>query len=126
MGGREGGGWGGRAHQDHHQGSSHPDQTHPLCPIIRRDAERALAEAAERKAQVTVLMETVETLHAGNASERDQRLVVLTAQLAASRTAEAVLEVRAAELLGEAESRQVGGERRRESEEGGGRGLAGG
>ena len=72
-----------------------------------RDAGRAIAEATERKAQVTVLMDTVETLHAGGDSERDQRIVSLTAQLAASRTGEAVLEARAGELLAEAEARQV-------------------
>ncbi len=66
-----------------------------------------MAEAAERKAQVTVLMETVETLQVGGDGEREQRLVALTAQLAAARTGEAVLEVRASELLAEAEARQV-------------------
>ena len=46
-----------------------------------READRAAAEAAERKAQVSVLMDTVETLHVGSDSERDQRVVSLTAQV---------------------------------------------
>jgi hypothetical protein len=46
-----------------------------------RDIDRATAEAAERKAQVSVLMDTVETLHVGSESERDQRVVSLTAQV---------------------------------------------
>lgn len=57
--------------------------------------------------QVTVLMETVETLQVGSESEREQQLVSLAAQLTAARTAEAVLEVRAKELVAEAEARQV-------------------
>ncbi|KAG1664653.1 hypothetical protein FOA52_011790, partial [Chlamydomonas sp. UWO 241] len=75
-----------------------------LC-AARRDAGRAAAEAAERKAQAAVLMDTVETLSAGGDGERAQRMVALSAQLAAARTGEAVLEVRCAELLVEAESR---------------------
>lgn len=59
--------------------------------------------------QVTVLMETVETLQVGSESEREQQLVSLAAQLTAARTAEAVLEVRARELVAEAEARQVRG-----------------
>lgn len=89
-------------------GSSEPfKRSYFHCLFALRDAGRAIAEATERKAQVTVLMDTVETLHAGGDSERDQRIVSLTAQLAASRTGEAVLEARAGELLAEAEARQV-------------------
>ncbi|GAX83158.1 hypothetical protein CEUSTIGMA_g10584.t1 [Chlamydomonas eustigma] len=73
----------------------------------KKDTDRARAEAAERKAQVTVLMDTIEALNAGSEGERETRLVALTAQLAASRTSEAVLEVRARELLAEAESWQA-------------------
>jgi hypothetical protein len=50
-----------------------------------RDVARALQEAEQRRAQVTVLMETIETLQAGAAGEADQRMLSLTAQLAAAR-----------------------------------------
>jgi hypothetical protein len=46
-----------------------------------------------------VLMETVETLQAGGAGEREQRVVSLTAQLVAARSREAQLERRALDLL---------------------------
>jgi hypothetical protein len=93
--------------------ASSPDLDGLLCAdclsrsSALRDAGRAIAESTERKAQVAVLVDTVETLHAGGESERDQRIVSLTAQLAASRTGEAVLEARAGEVLAEAEARQV-------------------
>lgn len=51
----------------------------------RRDVTRALQEAEQRRAQVTVLMETIETMQAGAAGEADQRMLSLTAQLAAAR-----------------------------------------
>ena len=54
-------------------------------------------------------MDTVETLRVGGEGEREQRIVSLTAQLAAAKTGEAVLEARAGELLAEAEARQVCG-----------------
>ncbi len=46
-----------------------------------------------------VLMETVETLQAGGAGEREQRVVSLTAQLLAARSKEAMQERRAEDLL---------------------------
>ena len=69
------------------------------CPLPCRDAERSRHEAEERKAQVSVLMETIETLQAGSSSEREQRVVTLTAQLATSKAREVALEQRAGELL---------------------------
>lgn len=71
----------------------------------RRSAERAASEAEERKVQLTVLMETVETLQAGNTSEKDQRIIALTAQLASSRAAEVALDRRSNELVAELETR---------------------
>jgi hypothetical protein len=44
-------------------------------------------------------METVETLQAGGAGEREQRVVSLTAQLLAARSKEALQERRAEDLL---------------------------
>lgn len=73
--------------------------------VSRKESERAMGEAEERKVQVTVLMETVETLQAGNASEKDQRIVVLTSQLATSRAAEVALDRRCAGLLVDIESK---------------------
>ena len=51
----------------------------------RRDVTRALQDAEQRRAQVTVLMETIETLQSGSGGEVDQRMLSLTAQLAAAR-----------------------------------------
>lgn len=51
--------------------------------------------ADEKGLQVTVLMETVETLHSGSDGEREQCLVTLTAQLAAAKAIQAALERRA-------------------------------
>ena len=50
-------------------------------------------------------METIETLQAGNTSEKDQRIVALTAQLATARAAEVSLDRRCNELVSELESR---------------------
>ena len=66
-----------------------------------RDASAATAE--ERRVQISILMETVEALQAGSHSERDQRVVTLTAQLAAAKAVEGSLERRAEELMGELE-----------------------
>lgn len=65
---------------------------------LRRAAEQAASVADEKRLQVAVLMETVETLHAGSDAEREQRLVSLTAQLAGAKGVQAALERRAAHL----------------------------
>ncbi len=69
------------------------------CSHNPRCADRAQGESDERRMHIGVLLETVETLQAGSPGEREQRLVSLTAQLAALRSREAALERRASELL---------------------------
>ncbi|KAG2447331.1 hypothetical protein HYH02_007660 [Chlamydomonas schloesseri] len=70
----------------------------------KRTAELATAEAAERRAQLSVLMETVEVLQAGSQGEREQRIVSLTAQLTAAANRESVAEQRAQALLADADA----------------------
>lgn len=61
---------------------------------VKRDLDRASADAEERRMQLAVLMETIETLQAGTAGEKEQRIVSLTAQLTSSRTKELALDRR--------------------------------
>eukprot|EP00873_Tetraselmis_striata_P027154 jgi/Tetstr1/447418/TSEL_034852.t2 len=75
------------------------------CDATRAAQQRAEAEAAERHAQIAVLMDTIETLQAGNPGEREQRVVSLTAQLVSARTQDASREKRAQELVASAEAR---------------------
>ncbi|CAG9460472.1 unnamed protein product [Pedinophyceae sp. YPF-701] len=74
---------------------------------LRTECESALGRLEERNVQIGILTETIEALQAGTASERDQRIISLTAQLAASRAAEAALECRAAELVAELQCREA-------------------
>lgn len=71
---------------------------HVVCCMCR-ELHAAAHEAQERRMQITVLLETIETLQAGSSSEKEQRLVSLTAQYSAARAKEAALERRAADLL---------------------------
>ncbi|GIL54010.1 hypothetical protein Vafri_9567 [Volvox africanus] len=70
----------------------------------KRAAELAKQEAQERRAQLAIMMETIEVLQAGNPGEREQRIVSLTAQLSALSTRESVEEQRAQKLLADFEA----------------------
>ncbi|GLC48074.1 hypothetical protein PLESTB_000056300 [Pleodorina starrii] len=70
----------------------------------RRSAEMAKQEAQERRSQLTIMMETIEVLQAGNSGEREQRIVSLTAQLSALISRESLAEQRAQGLLADAEA----------------------
>ncbi|GIM10048.1 hypothetical protein Vretimale_13828 [Volvox reticuliferus] len=70
----------------------------------KRAAELAKQEAQERRAQLAIMMETIEVLQAGNPGEREQRIVSLTAQLSALAARESVEEQRAQKLLADLES----------------------
>ncbi|KAK9863504.1 hypothetical protein WJX84_001683 [Apatococcus fuscideae] len=54
--------------------------------------------------RVHILIETVETLQAGSAGEKEQRIVALTAQMSAARLRETMLERRNAEVVADAAS----------------------
>ncbi|KAL3148684.1 hypothetical protein ABBQ38_014099 [Trebouxia sp. C0009 RCD-2024] len=73
--------------------------------VARRECERAAGDAEDRKVQLSVLVETVETLQAGTPGngEKDQRIVSLTAQLTTARMKESVSERRSAQLQCELE-----------------------
>ncbi|GLI68386.1 hypothetical protein VaNZ11_012718, partial [Volvox africanus] len=70
----------------------------------KRAADLAKHEAQERRAQLAIMMETIEVLQAGNPGEREQRIVSLTAQLSALATRESVEEQRAQKLLADFEA----------------------
>ncbi|KAK9818004.1 hypothetical protein WJX72_005629 [[Myrmecia] bisecta] len=74
--------------------------------VAQRECERSTCEAEDRKMQLGVLMETMETLQAGNPGEKEQRIVSLTAQLTAARMKESMLERHSSELRAEAEGHQ--------------------
>ncbi|KAK9819108.1 hypothetical protein WJX74_002074 [Apatococcus lobatus] len=64
--------------------------------------QHAEAETADLKERLQILMETIETLQAGNAGEKDQRIVTLTAQMSAARLRETMLDRRSAESIADA------------------------
>ncbi|DBA92530.1 TPA: hypothetical protein ACH3X1_002761 [Trebouxia sp. C0004] len=71
--------------------------------VARRECDRCAGDAEDRKVQLSVLVETVETLQAGTPGEKEQRIVSLTAQLTTARMKEAVSERRASQLQCELE-----------------------
>eukprot|EP00891_Asterochloris_glomerata_P000304 jgi/Astpho2/304/Aster-02189 len=76
----------------------HREQADRAASALQRDLQHAQGEAEERRVQLLVLMETVETLQAGTPGEKDQRIVSLTAQLTSARMREVVEERRGSEL----------------------------
>ncbi|CAL8462495.1 g2028 [Coccomyxa elongata] len=74
--------------------------------IARKEAEKWAREAEDRRMQLSVLMETLETLQAGSMGEKEQRIVSLTARFAAARLKEATAVRRADDLTKEAASRE--------------------
>jgi hypothetical protein len=64
-----------------------------------REIQRLSGELDSQAVRAGVLLDTVETLQAGGSSEREQRLVALTAQLAASKGLAAAQEARIQDLL---------------------------
>ncbi|KAG2494916.1 hypothetical protein HYH03_006851 [Edaphochlamys debaryana] len=71
---------------------------------LKRALEGAKQESQERRSQLTVMMETIEVLQAGNPGEREQRIVSLTAQLSAAASREGLSEQRAEGLLADLEA----------------------
>ena len=63
------------------------------------EAERVRADLHERTVQLSVLTDTLEALQVGTNSEREQRIVNLTAEIVASRVKEVALERRVARLI---------------------------
>ncbi|BDA46361.1 hypothetical protein COCOBI_08-4530 [Coccomyxa sp. Obi] len=74
--------------------------------IARKEAENWAREAEDRRMQLSVLMETLETLQAGSMGEKEQRIVSLTARFAAARLKEAAAVRRADDMTKEAASRE--------------------
>ncbi|DBB14510.1 TPA: hypothetical protein ACH3X3_004792 [Trebouxia sp. C0006] len=89
-----------RAEQAAQQRAEHAQ--HELA-VARRECNRSAGDAEDRKVQLSVLVETVETLQAGTPGEKEQRIVSLTAQLTTARMKEAVSERRASQLQCELE-----------------------
>lgn len=74
----------------------------------KREAKRLASVVEERAQQISVLMETVEALQgAHDTAEAEQRVIALTAQLAAAKAVEGQLEMRATQALAEVESMQA-------------------
>lgn len=63
-----------------------------------RDCQTSTFERDELKVRVSILLETIETLQAGERGEKEQRIVSLTAQLTASSSKQAILESRIEKL----------------------------
>ena len=95
-----------KLHAVRRQAETAAEEARAAAAAAGRGRDAAEAQAEERRVQVAVLMDTVEALQAGSGSERDQRVVTLTAQLAAARAVEGSLERRATELLAEVEAAQ--------------------
>lgn len=72
-----------------------------LLPLVppHRECARLAGELDVAGVQARVLLETLETLQAGGDSEREQRVVALTAQVAAATARGAAQEARVRELL---------------------------
>jgi hypothetical protein len=64
-----------------------------------RELHRLTCELDSAGLRAAVLLETIETLQAGGASEQAQRVVALTAQLAAAQAQGGVQESRLRELM---------------------------
>ncbi|GMH42030.1 hypothetical protein BSKO_09949 [Bryopsis sp. KO-2023] len=75
-----------------------------LSASCKRECEAAVFEREELKVRVAVLLETIETLQAGELGEREQRIVCLTAQLTTALSKQAIMESRLNKLQGESES----------------------
>ena len=60
----------------------------------RVDCEKLAGDAEELRVRLSVLLETIETLQAGEPGEREQRVVSLTCQLTAAQSKEIVIETR--------------------------------
>lgn len=76
-----------------------------------QQAHRATEQvAAERQAQLAVLMETLEVLHSGDASAQQEHIVSMAAELAAARAGEVAAQHRCSGLERELEAarEQVG------------------
>jgi chromosome segregation ATPase len=73
---------------------------------LQQKLEDAEAMAAERAMQLSVVTDTVEALQVGTTSERDQRIVNLTAQLVASRSRAAGDERRCRQAIAMAKAHQ--------------------
>lgn len=81
------------------------DSSQWLCSLIlifgcgpARDCEECTFERDELRVRISVLLETIETLQAGEPGEREQRIVSLTAQLTASNSKQAILQSRVNKL----------------------------
>lgn len=77
------------------EGQEEADQRLSAC---QQEKDEAAAELQERAVQLSVLSDTLEALQAGTSSEKEQRIVNLTAELVAGRVKEAGLERRVAAL----------------------------
>ncbi|KAL0020086.1 hypothetical protein WJX79_009298 [Trebouxia sp. C0005] len=93
-----------RAEQAAQQRAEHAQ--HELA-VARQECARSAGDAEDRKVQLSVLVETVETLQAGTPGEKEQRVVSLTAQLTTARMKEAVSERRASQLQCELEEQAI-------------------
>lgn len=69
------------------------------CACVLREIQRLSGELDSQAVRTGVLLDTVETMQAGGSSEREQRLVALTAQLAAAKGLAAAQEARMQDLL---------------------------
>ncbi|CAD7695441.1 unnamed protein product [Ostreobium quekettii] len=73
----------------------------------KQDFQRLECEAEELRVRVSVLLETIETLQAGEPGEREQRIVSLTCQLTASQSKEGLTEARMRRWEAEVSAQEV-------------------
>eukprot|EP00775_Hariotina_reticulata_P001932 gene1932-2262_t len=79
--------------------ASQAQETRQQLAAKDREIQRLSGELDNQAVRAGVLLDTVETLQAGGSSEKEQRLVALTAQLAAAKGLAAAQEARMQDLL---------------------------